>query len=260
MPPWFEVYVGLEEAASVIRCYEAQFVPGLLQCQEYARAVIRLGHPFAADDEIERRVVLRMNRARPLHRAKPPKVWAVIDEAALRRPQGGAAVMRTQIEHLLSLCRLPNVTVQVAAFDHGWPAAAGPFTLLRFASRPCPTSSTSNSSPGRRIWTAARIWTCTRHSSTSCACRRCPLPRPSDSSPGSSRGRRGAAAPPPPPGQVDTNPDSHGARRAAGWGRCRTRHRTRAVQGTHGRFPVSEDRQDRQAAGSTPPRRIRRGC
>jgi hypothetical protein len=133
MPSWFEVYVGLEEAASVVRCYEAQFVPGLLQCEDYARAVIRLGHPLAAEEEIERRVVLRMNRARPLHRPNPPKVWAVIDEAALRRPQGGAEVMRTQIEHLLGLCRLPNVTVQVAAFDHGWPAAAGPFTLLRFA-------------------------------------------------------------------------------------------------------------------------------
>jgi hypothetical protein len=133
MPGWFEVYVGLEEAASVIRCYEAQFIPGLLQSEDYARAVIAAGNPLAAPDEIERRVRLRMNRARLVHRADPPRIWAVIDEAALRRQPGGPAVMRAQIEHLVDLCRLPHVTVQVAPFDRGGPTAAGPFTLLRFA-------------------------------------------------------------------------------------------------------------------------------
>jgi hypothetical protein len=133
MPSWFEVYVGLEEAASVIRCYEPQFIPGLLQSEDYAREVIRSGYPLALPDEIERRVRLRMNRARLLHVPEPPRIWAVIDEAALRRRPGGAAVMQAQIAHLLELCRLPHVTVQIVPFDRGGPAAAGAFSLLRFA-------------------------------------------------------------------------------------------------------------------------------
>ncbi|GAA1961297.1 helix-turn-helix transcriptional regulator [Catenulispora subtropica] len=133
MPGWFEVYVGLEEAASVIRCYEAQYIPGLLQSEDYARAVIRAGYPLAAPDEIERRVRLRMNRTRLVHSPEPPRIWAVIDEAAVRRLPGGRAVMRAQLEHLLTLCRLPHVTVQIVPFDRGGPTAAGPFTILRFA-------------------------------------------------------------------------------------------------------------------------------
>lgn len=133
MPGWFEVYVGLEEAASVIRGYEAQFIPGLLQIEDYARAVIRDGYPLAAPDEIERRVRLRMNRARLVHSPEPPRIWSIIDEAAVRRQPGGTAVMRAQLEHLLELCRLPHITVQVAPFARGGPAAAGPFTILRFA-------------------------------------------------------------------------------------------------------------------------------
>ncbi|MEY9891073.1 hypothetical protein ABIA35_004288 [Catenulispora sp. MAP12-49] len=133
MPGWFEVYVGLEEAASVIRVYEAQFLPGLLQSEDYARAVIRDGYPLASADEIERRVRLRMNRARLVHSAEPPRIWSIVDEAAVRRQPGGAAVMRAQLEHLVELCKLPHVTVQVAPFARGGPAAAGPFTILRFA-------------------------------------------------------------------------------------------------------------------------------
>jgi hypothetical protein len=133
MPGWFEVYVGLEEAASVIRGYEAQFVPSLLQNEDYARAVMRDGYPLASAEEIERRVRLRMNRARLVDSAEPPRIWTIVDEAALRRQPGGPQVMRSQIEHLVELCRLPHVTVQVAPFARGGPAAAGPFTILRFA-------------------------------------------------------------------------------------------------------------------------------
>jgi transcriptional regulator with XRE-family HTH domain len=133
VPDWFEVYVGLEEAASVIRGYEVQFVPGLLQTEDYARAVIRLGHPQCDDEEITRRVRLRTARAELLRRPQPPTVWVVIDEAVLHRYLGGRAVMRAQIEHLLEMSQLPNVTVQVAPFDRGGHAAAGgPFTILRF--------------------------------------------------------------------------------------------------------------------------------
>lgn len=134
LPAWFEQLIGLEEAASVIRTYEVQFVPGLLQTPEYARAVTRLGHPRADDAEIERRVRLRMDRQRALDSEYAPRLWAVIDEAALRRPLGSdPQVMRDQVEHLLKIGSRRNVTLQIAPFSIGGLAAAGgPVTILRF--------------------------------------------------------------------------------------------------------------------------------
>lgn len=133
MTPWFDRLIGLEEAASVIRMYEVQFVPGLLQAPGYARAVMRLGHPRASDEEIEQRVGLRLDRQALLRRQEGPKLWAVVDEAALQRPLGGREVMREQIEHLLAVSEQPNVTVQIAPFRIGGLAAAGgPVTILRF--------------------------------------------------------------------------------------------------------------------------------
>jgi transcriptional regulator with XRE-family HTH domain len=134
LPSWFEVYVGLEEVAARIRAYEVQFVPGLLQTEDYARAVTMLGHPDASAEEIERRVTLRMTRQRLITAEDPPHLWAVVDEAALRRPVGGGEVMREQIRHLVELTGLPNVTLQVVPFEHGGHAAAGgPFSILRFS-------------------------------------------------------------------------------------------------------------------------------
>ncbi|HEV7934028.1 MAG TPA: helix-turn-helix transcriptional regulator [Actinomadura sp.] len=134
LPSWFEVYVGLEEVAARIRAYEVQFVPGLLQTGDYARAVTMLGHPDASAEEIERRVTLRMTRQRLITAEDPPHLWAVVDEAALRRPVGGGEVMREQIHHLVELTGLPNVTLQVVPFEHGGHAAAGgPFSILRFS-------------------------------------------------------------------------------------------------------------------------------
>jgi transcriptional regulator with XRE-family HTH domain len=133
VPAWFEAYLGLEQAASVIRTYEVQFVPGLLQTPDYARAVAQLGHPDASKTQIERRVSLRMSRAQILHRPDPSNLWAVIDEAALRRPIGDAATMRGQLEHLIYIAELPHVTVQLLPFSVGGHAAAGgPITILRF--------------------------------------------------------------------------------------------------------------------------------
>ncbi|MFF3255783.1 helix-turn-helix domain-containing protein [Actinacidiphila glaucinigra] len=133
LPGWFETLVGLEEAASVIRTYEVQFVPGLLQTEEYARAVIRLGHPRASGVEVERRVALRMERQHLLSGPNPPRLWAVVDEAALRRPLGGAEVMSRQLERLIEAAAMPNVTLQVAPFSVGGLATAGgPVTILRF--------------------------------------------------------------------------------------------------------------------------------
>ncbi|SDG52904.1 Helix-turn-helix domain-containing protein [Sinosporangium album] len=134
LPAWFEVYVGLEEAAHVIRSYEIQFVPGLLQTRDYARAVIMLGHGAASVTEIERRIALRAARQERMRRPGAPKLWAVIDEAALRRPLGGRAVLREQIDYLIEAIESPNVVLQIIPFASGGHAAAGgPFTILRFA-------------------------------------------------------------------------------------------------------------------------------
>ncbi|SRR5216683_1092920 len=134
LPDWFEPYVGLEEAASVIRNYEVQFVPGLLQCRDYARAVVRLGYPDVPEAELERRVALRMSRQGLLTQAEAPRLWAVVDEAALRRPLGGREAMMEQLRHLIEVTELPNVTLQVVPFSvGGHSAAGGPFSILRFS-------------------------------------------------------------------------------------------------------------------------------
>ena len=133
LPDWFQVYVGLEEAASLIRLYEVQFVPGLLQTADYARAVVRLGQPGAATEEIERRISLRMGRQELLTKPGGPRLWAIVDEAALRRPIGGKEVMRAQLEQLILATEEPQVTLQVMPFRSGGHAAeAGAFTIMRF--------------------------------------------------------------------------------------------------------------------------------
>jgi transcriptional regulator with XRE-family HTH domain len=133
LPRWFESYIGLEKAASIIRNYEVQFIQGLLQTEDYARAVILISNAHAPAEEIDRRVSLRMRRQELLTQPGAPEFWAVLDEAALRRSPGGAKVMRAQLEHLLQVTELPNVTLQIAPFDAGPHAAAGgPFSILRF--------------------------------------------------------------------------------------------------------------------------------
>ena len=133
-PGWFEAYLGLEPAASVIRAFELQFVHGLLQTEDYARAVITLRHQAAPSWEIDSSVGLRMKRQDLLTGADPPRVWSVMDETALRRPMGGRQAMRTQLRHLAEIGELPQVTLQVVPFRRGGHAGAGgPFTILRFA-------------------------------------------------------------------------------------------------------------------------------
>ena len=139
LPSWFEAYVGLEEAATSIRAYEVQFVPGLLQTEDYARAVTMLGHHAAPAEEIDRRVRLRMARQALLAEPRPVHLWAVLDEAVLRRPAGRPGVMRRQLQHLLEAADRPNVTIQVVPFRAGAHAAAGgAFSILRFAERDLP--------------------------------------------------------------------------------------------------------------------------
>ncbi|WP_028650058.1 helix-turn-helix transcriptional regulator [Nocardiopsis sp. CNT312] len=133
LPDWFGIYVGLEEAASGIRTYEVQFVPGLLQSEGYARSVIRLSTTTTATEDIDHRVEMRMRRQQRFTTAGAPRLWAVIDEAVLHRPYGSPEIMRGQIEHLIEMGRLPNITIQVATFAMGGhPAAGGPFSILRF--------------------------------------------------------------------------------------------------------------------------------
>ncbi|MFE1951596.1 MULTISPECIES: helix-turn-helix domain-containing protein [Streptomyces] len=138
LPGWFSMYVSLEGAASLIRSYEPHFVPGLLQTADYARGVLRsgaVGRALVEDPEVvDRHVDLRMRRQALLTREDAPRVWMVMDETALRRPVGGADVMRAQLDRLLDVMELPNVTLQVAEFASGpHPGTYGPFVLFRFA-------------------------------------------------------------------------------------------------------------------------------
>jgi Domain of unknown function (DUF5753)/Helix-turn-helix domain len=133
LPGWFEPYLGLEAAATVIRAFDHQFISGLFQTPDYARAVTELGHRTAGRAEISRRVAVRMQRQQLLAAERPPMVWAVLDEAALRRPVGGAAVMREQVRHLIAVAERPRVTLQVLPFAAGGHDAGGTFSILRFA-------------------------------------------------------------------------------------------------------------------------------
>ncbi len=130
---WFEMYLGLEQASSVIRTYEPQLVPGLLQTEQVGRAIIKLGNPDLCDADIDRRVALRMKRQQVLTQPDAPNLWGVIDEAALWRLDGREA-MRDQIQHLIEMAELPNLTLQVMPFYSGAHAAVGgPFSILRFS-------------------------------------------------------------------------------------------------------------------------------
>jgi transcriptional regulator with XRE-family HTH domain len=130
--PHFATYLGLESATSEIRIYEVNLIPGLLQTEGYARAVISAGMVNSPRDDIERHVALRMERQR-LTITSPPKMWAVLDEAALRRQVGGAEVMRVQLEYLRELSAMRNVWLQVIPFGGGaHPAMGRPFVILSF--------------------------------------------------------------------------------------------------------------------------------
>jgi hypothetical protein len=139
LPQWFRAYVDLESAAALIRTYQGQFVPGLLQTEDYIRAVIGGAHLDESPDEAERRVALRVARQELVTRPDAPRLWAVVDEAALRRPVGGPEAMRAQLERLIDATKLANVVLQVLPFDAGaHPAMVGAFSILRFADQEMP--------------------------------------------------------------------------------------------------------------------------
>ena len=139
LPGWFQSYLGLEATASLIRTYEVQFVPGLLQTRDYARGVVMLGHGHTGPKEVEHRVNLRVSRQKNFQKGTAPRLWTVVDEAALRRPIGGTKVMRAQLEQLIEFSELPNIQIQIIPFAAGGhPAAGGAFTILRFPDQELP--------------------------------------------------------------------------------------------------------------------------
>ncbi|WP_431971821.1 helix-turn-helix domain-containing protein [Nocardia sp. bgisy134] len=139
LPKWFDTYLGLEQATRLIRCYEPRAVPELLQTADYARALLSLAHPNESFAAIERRVALRMRRQHILTKPEPPRIWLIVEEAALRRRIGGSAVWLEQLDRLLAAVDQPNITLQVLADHVGGPALAdGAFTMLRFTEADLP--------------------------------------------------------------------------------------------------------------------------
>ncbi|WP_095046393.1 helix-turn-helix domain-containing protein [Streptomyces sp. WM6386] len=136
LPDWFSLYVSLEGAARIIRSYEPHFVPGLLQTEAYARAVMEAGTiAQQGSDTIERHVSLRMTRQQLLEKPDPPHLWVIMDETVLCRPVGqGGEIMREQLDRLLELAERDRVTLQIAEFAAGpHPGTYAPFSLFRFA-------------------------------------------------------------------------------------------------------------------------------
>lgn len=140
LPAWFATYLGLESSAKLIRGFQFQFVPGLFQTEEYARAVTRLGHQTAPAEDIDRRVELRLRRQELLSRPSPPRIWMVLDELVLRRSYGtDSGAMRAQLKRLAEVSRMPHVTLQAVPFSRGGHAgASGSFSILRFQQQDLP--------------------------------------------------------------------------------------------------------------------------
>ncbi|MFJ4713557.1 helix-turn-helix domain-containing protein [Streptomyces sp. NPDC088785] len=133
VPGWFTAYVSLETDAKTLRTYEPQYVTGLLQTPRYAHAVLRAGLPNGSDEEVARRVELRLRRQSLLEREDAPTLWVVMEEAVLHRMVGGPDVMREQIERILDMSELPHVSVDIVPFGAGAHAGAcAPFTYFRF--------------------------------------------------------------------------------------------------------------------------------
>ncbi|WP_328912664.1 MULTISPECIES: helix-turn-helix domain-containing protein [unclassified Streptomyces] len=135
IPAWLDVYISLEEAATALSIYESELVPGLLQTDEYVRTLITTAASGASEEEVERRVQLRIERQALLTRVTdPPGVGVVLNEAVLRRPIGNPKIMTDQLTHLLEVGELPNLAVRVVPFVQGmhYGVMSGPFTMLEF--------------------------------------------------------------------------------------------------------------------------------
>jgi transcriptional regulator with XRE-family HTH domain len=137
LPEQYSAYIEFEDEAEDLWNYQSLFVHGLLQTEDYARALIRGVLPGASHDEVEQRVKVRMKRQAVLERDDPPQLWAICDESALHRLVGGPKTMREQLMHLVVMAELPHVTLQVVPFDHGAHVGMpGSFMVLRFGDAP----------------------------------------------------------------------------------------------------------------------------
>ena len=133
IPEWFEVYVGLEEEASEILTYESEAVPGLLQTERYMRAILLADIRVPAEEEVERQVSLRLKRQERMTGGDAPKMWAVLNEAVIRRQVGGSETFLEQLEHITTLSRLNHINVVVLPYSAGaHPSMDGPCNVLRF--------------------------------------------------------------------------------------------------------------------------------
>ena len=133
VPSWFTAYVSLEAGARTLRTYEPQYVTGLLQTPDYAHAVLRGGLPNGTEDELARRVELRLRRQSLLEREDAPTLWVVMEEAVLHRVVGGPHVMRQQLERLLDVSELAHISLDIVPFTAGaHVGACAPFTYFRF--------------------------------------------------------------------------------------------------------------------------------
>ena len=134
LPTWFEPYIGLESEAVQLRDFQSMVLPGLLQTEDYARAVLRAAPSAGPADAIDRQVALRMERQAVLSQDAPPSLWVVLSESVLRVQVGGAKVMRGQLARLIEIAGRAHVTLQVLPFNtaaHVQPIS--PFTILEFA-------------------------------------------------------------------------------------------------------------------------------
>ncbi|MFG1875005.1 helix-turn-helix domain-containing protein [Sphaerisporangium sp. NPDC049003] len=139
IPEWFQVFVGLEAEASELRSYDTELVPGLLQTPDYYRGYIRTAPMASSPEEIDRKIDFRQARQARITDANPLQLWAVMNEAVIRRPVGGTTTMRAQLLHLTEASERPNVTLQVLPFAAGpHPAMDGGFVILGFPEAPDP--------------------------------------------------------------------------------------------------------------------------
>jgi transcriptional regulator with XRE-family HTH domain len=139
LPEQYTTYIGFEGEARSVWNYESLFVPGLLQTEDYARAVVRAVLPWASRDEVERRVEVRMERQEVLRNDNPLDLWVIMDESALRRPVGGRTVMQAQLSHLVQAAELPHVTFQVIPLYVGAHAGMpGSFVFMQFGEAAIP--------------------------------------------------------------------------------------------------------------------------
>jgi transcriptional regulator with XRE-family HTH domain len=135
LPDWFQSYVGMEEAATSIRMYEPQLIPGLLQTQQYTAAVLAFCDiPIG---EAERHIILRKERQRRFTEGQL-RLWAIVEETALRRPVGSEEILRDQLRYLLSLSSRQNLTLQIIPAGMGGHAVPSGFTILRFSEADLP--------------------------------------------------------------------------------------------------------------------------